>query len=433
MEINLWTEFALLILLLVLSAFFSGSETALFSLSEPLLQGMKEEKKRSSSLILKLLGKPRRLLITILTGNTIVNIAIASLAALMAADLSHRYHFSRGWAIFFEVVVVTFIILILSEITPKTVAIKNPQGFSRRVVYPLRVMHVLLFPISIILTGLAQLVSKGVVSRHRGGVLSEEELRSLVELGEAEGVLEEDEREMIHSIFEFGETMVREIMVPRMDMVCVNVNIKLQELLEIFRQEGHSRIPVYEGKIDNIKGLIYAKDLLPYLGDSGDKFNLRALLREAYFIPESKKIDELLREFQQRKIHMAVVVDEYGGTLGLVTLEDIIEEIVGEIQDEYDQELPPFRRIDEHTVLADAKVSVHELNEELDFNIPESGDYESLGGFICSLTGSVPEEGTSIEHGDLGFLVEKVSGRRIEKVRIVHKKQGKESNRGMED
>jgi putative hemolysin len=253
--------------------------------------------------------------------------------------------------------------------------------------------------------------------------MTEEELESVTgAMGAKEADLEEEEKEMIHGIVELGETEVKEIMLPRPDMVCVEENSTLDRIREIVRKKGHSRIPVYKDTIDNITGIIHVKDLFLKEAEGKKISNIAQLARKAYFIPETKKIDKLLREFKRDKTHMAVVVDEFGGTAGLVTLEDILEEIVGEIQDEYDMEVPPIQKLDHRTYRVDAQVSIEDLNEELGTNIAQKG-FETVGGFIYDLVGSVPEEGKVLEYKSeqmgLKIVVAKVKGQRIKTVRVT--------------
>lgn len=244
------------------------------------------------------------------------------------------------------------------------------------------------------------------------------EINALLELGQEQGELEADEKEMIHSIFEFGDTIVREIMIPRTDMVCVSNDTSTDDLILLIKEKGHTRIPVYEETIDQIRGIINAKDLLPSVLNKRNNINLIRLARPALFVPESKKIDDLLRLFQKERQHMAIVVDEYGGTAGLVTLEDVLEEIVGEIRDEYDQEVALHKQLDENTYLVDAKIDIYTLNELLGVAIPEKDEYDTLGGFIFELTGAVPQEDEVITYEKLEMVTVKVERNRIVKVKI---------------
>jgi CBS domain containing-hemolysin-like protein len=246
--------------------------------------------------------------------------------------------------------------------------------------------------------------------------LSEDGLRFLLNATEEEATIEEDEKEMIASIFAFGETLVREVMVPRIDVAAVPVDVPMLSALDIILKDGHSRIPVYRDSIDNVVGILYAKDLLRYLRDGRTDVPLGKILRPAYFIPESKKVDELLQELQQRKVHMAVVVDEYGGTAGIVTIEDLLEEIVGEIQDEYDAEEPTVEPVNEREYLFDARVPLAEASKLLDVELPAEGG-DTLGGFIYSQLGKVPAVGDTVEYGPVTVEVLSVAGRRIKQVR----------------
>jgi CBS domain containing-hemolysin-like protein len=243
-------------------------------------------------------------------------------------------------------------------------------------------------------------------------------MATLVDEGEEFADLKDTERAMIHSIFEFGDTEVYEIMVPRTDMVCVEENIGLDNLIKTIKENQHSRIPLYRGGVDQILGIIHVKDLLDVIISPPEKLDLKSLVRPAYFVPENKKLHYLLRDFQQAKYHMAIVVDEYGGTSGLVTLEDVIEQIVGDIQDEYDEEPPLYRKLDEQTFLIDAKMDLHELNEKLKFDLPTEGEFETLGGFILSLTGHVPKDSEVVKYDGYTFTIEKIERNRILWVRL---------------
>ncbi len=411
--------FAIFLFLLIFSAFFSGSETAFFSLTPATRENLKTSSKREERRVSKLLAFPRQLLITIVVSNTIVNITTASIAAVLTMRLSLQIGLDQNVAIFLDVVVVTFVLLIVSEIMPKVIAVRNPLRFSRKISWLLNFVFYLLYPITYALARFTQFLQTRSGFGEDITLLTEEELKTLAEVGEEHGNLQKDEKEMIHSIFEFGETMVKEIMVPRTDMVVVNTETTLTELMKLVKTKLHSRIPVYKAKIDNIIGILYIKDLLPYLSQrKKETMDLEKLARPAYFVPEQKKIDELLKEFQQERIHMALVVDEYGGISGLVTLEDVIEEIVGEIQDEYDREPPLFKKVDENTFIVDGKMSMEEINDDLELNLPTEEGVETISGFILSLLGSLPNENEWVRYKQYKFTVEKINRNRILKVRI---------------
>lgn len=422
MEVESFIRIIIFLVLIVLSAFFSGSEAAFFSLSREMIERLKEGTSRTSLRIVNLLAKPRLLLVTILVGNTIVNVAAATVAALLTADLSSHFQFSENIAIIIEVFVVTLILLIFSELTPKVFAVKNSYKFAAAVSIPLEIIRFIVYPIVLVLDKFPTLLSGLLATRVKNHLLSKEELKTLIEVSEEKGALEEDEREMIHSIFEFSKTTAKEIMVPRIDMVCAEQSISLNDLIDVIKTKGHTRIPLYEESVDHILGIIHAKELLPFINNDMQKIDLASLARPALFVPESKSIDELFKDFQVEKQHMAIVVDEYGGTAGLITMEDVIEEIVGEIQDEYDREKPLIQKIDEDQFLVDAKIDLDELNEELGMNLPVDRSYESLGGLIFNLIGSVPQKKQEIEYGVYKFIVEKIERNRIGEVLIIKTK-----------
>jgi gliding motility-associated protein GldE len=387
---------------------------------------MGHKKDYGSKQVVQLLTHPRKLLITIIVGNTVVNIGAASLAAIVTLDICGKLGIDPKIGVLIDIIIVTFVILIVAEIIPKVAAIKNYKNIARNFAFPLTLFYYIFSPIVSIIHTLTQwLTSIFNVGKDRL-LLSEEELRSIVDMGEEKGTLQQDEKEMIHSIFEFSETTVKEIMIPRIDMVCISIDSKLESLLSVIKKYLHSRIPLYKEKVDNIIGIIYSKDLLPFVNrKSNEDVNLEKLARPAYFVPEQKKIDELLREFQSQQIHMAIVVDEYGGTSGIVTLEDIIEEIVGEIQDEHDSEQPLYQKISENEYLVDGGINLEEMNEELNLNLPTEEGVETLAGFLFGLFGSVPKEKQSVSYENTTFVIDNVIRRRITKVKIIIDKSQK--------
>ncbi|MBN1465023.1 HlyC/CorC family transporter [candidate division KSB1 bacterium] len=409
-------------LLLFFSAFFSGSEAAFFSINKLLSQKLDEENSSAARRMLALLKHPRRLLITILIGNTLVNVTAASVATLLVLQIARKLEMNQSVAMLINVGVVTFLILIFGEITPKVIAVKNPERFAKSISIVLRFISYLFLPISFLLDKLMEAMTSsfGFREHEKERLLHVDEFQTLLDIGEEEGSLEEDEKEMLHSIFEFGATTVREIMIPRTDVVCVADDISLPELIEVIKTKGHTRIPVYLETIDQIQGIINAKDLLSLDPQRIEKVELLKLARPPIYVPESKKIDDLLRLFQKERQHLAVVVDEYGGTSGIVTLEDIIEEIVGEIRDEYDKETSLHRKIDEKTFLVNAKIDIESLNELMNIKLPESDEYETLGGFVLQQIGSLPKEGESIRFEDYVLKMEKMEKNRIVLIRISH-------------
>ena len=422
MDIVITIELIVFAILLFFSAFFSGSEMAFFSLSKATVRRMKEEKAKGAEIIAPLLTRPKRLLVTILVGNTLVNVAAASLAAFVTLHLSDKHEWNEVIALLVEVVGVTALILVFGEVTPKVYAVNHPEKFTQLAAKPIRFVSTILFPITSVLAYLTRTVTELTGKRISSLSVTEEELKTMVEVGGEEGTLDKEEQEMIHSIFEFGETAVNEVMVPRIDMVCVEIGTERDELIRLITSAGHTRIPLYEENVDTIRGIIHAKDLLKVMSQSSEGIDLLNIARKPYFIPETKKIDDLLREFQKEKFHMAIVVDEYGGTAGLVTLEDLLEEIVGEIQDEFDVEEPLISRINDDTISVDAKINIHDLNDLLEVELPSEG-FETLGGFIFTQTGKIPEEGEEMEYMNLKFVIEEVSKQRISKVRIQKKSE----------
>jgi putative hemolysin len=412
-----------IVILLILSGFFSAAETAFFSLSPVDVDRIKKKKDFQSKQVVQLLNQPQRLLITILFGNTVVNISAASISALFTIKLCDVLNIDHKIGILIEVILVTLVILIFTEITPKVAAIKNAKSIALKFAFILTIFSYLFSPILSILHQFTNWLSHAFKIDLKKSLLSDKELRSLVDFSEEKGALHKDEKEMIHSIFEFRETAVKEIMIPRIDMVSVSSDSDIPTLLTVIKKNLHSRIPVYKDRIDNIVGIIYAKDLLEFVNKPKKaSASLESLARPAYFVPEPKKIDELLREFQSEKIHMAIVVDEYGGTAGLVTLEDIIEEIFGEIQDEYDSEQPQYKAINENEFIVDGSMDLEEINEALRLDLPTEEGVETLAGFLLGLFGSVPKEKEIAVYKDYEFRIEKVFRRRIIQVRILKKK-----------
>ncbi|MGE5577541.1 MAG: hemolysin family protein [Syntrophothermus sp.] len=414
-------------LLLLLSAFFSGSETALLSVNKLRLRHLAEDGHKGAQRVQSLINKPNRFLASVLVGNNIVNTGAAALATTMITKMVG----GGARAALLATAVVTVLLLVFGEITPKTFASQNSERVAFRVARPISVVMAILMPVVQLLTAITNLVIKLLGSRveKQGPFVTQEEIRTLVSVGEEEGVLEEAEREMIDSIFEFGDTEASQVMVPRIDIDSIEANAPLTEALAIINEVGHSRIPVYEETIDNIIGILYAKDLLKLVdcGELSDK-TARNIMRPAHYIPETKRVDDLLREMQRKKVHIAIVLDEYGGTAGLVTIEDILEEIVGDIRDEYDLEEPTIQILSDGAVLADARVGIDEINEVLETSLPEE-EFETISGLIFNLFGRVPKKGETIEFEDLTITVADIVGRRITRVKLEKKPPG----RGRED
>ena len=428
----LW-ELLGILFLLFLSALFSGSETAITSVSRLRVQGLaKEEEDKRAKVLLPLVENPSRMLSALLVGNNLVNVAMSVLAAAIFFQLFP----SGGMAL--ATITLTIVILIFGEITPKTYAANNAERMSLRIAPFVSRWTDIAYPVVRVLLPLTNRLTRllGGNVENTEDLVTEAEIRQMIDVGEKEGVLEEKEREMIESIFEFGEAKAKEVMVPRPDVVFVDINASFDDVLDTVVTSGFSRIPVYKGSEDNIVGLVYAKDLLELVNKNGSKkVRLSELMRPAPLFPETKKIDELLREMQRKKQHMAVMVDEYGDVAGIVTIEDIIEEIVGEIRDEFDQEEELVEIIDESHALVDGSLNLDEVNERFELELVEE-DADTLAGLVFSLFAKIPEEGESItwsdERTEVEFTVERMDRNRIEKVRLEVTKREPKDEEGAE-
>jgi putative hemolysin len=408
-----WLQLVILIVALILCATASAAETALTSVSRIKLKNKVEEGDQKAVQIEHLLSQPNIFLSTILVVNSVAVIVASSMATVLAL------RFSANYGELIATILISLVVLIFCEITPKTAAVQNPLRWARVLVGPVRGAAWLLRPIVWLLTAVTNSLVRlmGGQIKHRGPFVTEEELRLLVNVGEEEGVLEEEETEMIRSIFEFADTTVREVMIPRIDMVMLESDATVDEAVDLALQGGFSRIPVYEEAVDNIIGVLYTKDMLRQLRENHNTLPIRDFLRPAYFVPETKKLDDLLREIRQRRTHMVIVVDEYGSVAGLVTIEDLVEEIVGDIQDEYDREENLYEQVNEYEYIFDAKISIDEFNELMDTNL-ENEYYDTLGGFLYAQLDKIPVPGDTITFKNLVFTVLATRGRRITKVKV---------------
>ncbi|MEW6506116.1 MAG: hemolysin family protein [Bacteroidota bacterium] len=429
MDFGWLLKLLLLILSLLLSAFFSGSEVALFTLDKKKLRELKKSNRIVGSYIQSMLENPKRLLVTILLGNTIVNISASIIAVLIALDAADYFNISKEVVLLIQIVMLTIIILFIGEVTPKFLANKFPVQFARLAAVPLYWFSIIFYPIAKIVTDLFKFFTGKVKSDKGSAVFKKTETTEITELTgfrADKGTFEEGESEIIQSIVDFKNVTTREIMTPRVDIVAVPVETDFNDLMKIITDSGHSRIPLYENNLDNITGIIYAKDLLPYLRNQELRktLSLKKIARDAMFVPETKMINDLLHEFQEKKMHLGIVVDEYGGTAGLVSLEDIIEEIVGDIRDEFDREEKQINKLNENTYLVLGKVTIDELNEllEQDFS-SENDDYDTIGGFIFNQGGIIPQQGFHFTYNNYKFTVKEVVNKRINKV-LIEKLQG---------
>ncbi len=399
-------------LALVITAFAAAAEMAMASLSRVRLRQMTTEGVSPAQRITELLATPGRFLTTLLQ----LKILAVAAAATAITYWSIQQTLGIGSVVLLQIVLaMTFV---LTQTVVRALVVANPERMAFVLVSPLRALTTLFSPFTWIhLTVARKVRPQGESDAADESIfLSEDGLRFLMSVSEGESLIEEGEKEMIASIFELGKTLVREVMVPRIDLVALDVDTDVQEALDVILAAGHSRIPIYEDSVDNIIGVLYAKDLLRVFRNGQSAIQLNHIVREPYFVPESKPVDELLRELQQRRVHMAIIVDEYGGTAGVVTIEDLLEEIVGDIQDEYDREEPEVEQLGDDEFLFNARVSLDEVNELLDVELPSEGG-DTLGGFIYSQLGKVPNVGEEVHFAQVTMRVLSVDGNRIDQVR----------------
>lgn len=395
------TQLLVLLLLLILSAFFSSAETALISISRVKARHIGKSHRATDKLILKMKDDPHRLLTTLLIGSTIVNISAASLATALTFQL-----FPNN-AISIAIFIMTFVILIFGEILPKSIANRNNILMARLLIFPVYWCSLLFFPLILFLNIIPTITGR----INRASSVTEEELLTFVEVVEEEGEIKEEEKELIHNIIEFDDTSASEIMTPRGDMFLLEINQEVD--IPAILQSGYSRIPIIESSVDNVIGVLHLKDLFMHEATSDEKPDLSALMTKPYFIPENKKLDSLLRQFKKRKQHLAIVVDEYGGVSGLITLEDVLEELVGEICDETDEDEPYIVQIQEHEWLVLGKTEIDEVNEALGMNIPDLREYDTFSGYILDKIGKIPSLNEEITLDGFSVTVKEMEGNRI--------------------
>ena len=408
----LWTA-VLIILLLLVAAFCALAETAIARVGRAKAHHLAQEHGRRGEILVKIVEDPAPYMNVVLFLTLLAHIA----ATALATGFAIREFGATGEVV--AVAIMTISIFVFAEVTPKTFTVQRTDKAALVMAGPVYVLGRVLKPLGQLLIWIANAAMVVLPGRGmpKGPFVTEDEIRHMVDAAEEDEEIEEEERELIHSIFEFGDTVVREVMVPRPDMVTIPADAKPEDALKTIVEAGYSRIPLYEGDNDNIVGLLYAKDLLKRIHESNVASTLATLARQPTFVPEQKKVAELLREMQSQRVHMAIVVDEYGGTAGLVTIEDLIEEIVGEIVDEYDQEEPLVEPIDSDTIRVDAKMPIDEVNEMLNAELPDE-EWDTVGGLVFGLTGRVPVPGERVKFDSLEFITERVTGRRIQKVVI---------------
>jgi len=412
-----------LILLLCCSALISGAEVALFGLSVTEVNTISEQKTPRGSILVSLLERPKKLLATVLIANNAINIGIVLLFNIIGdtlfSDITQVFFGVLSLRFLLEVVVATFLILMFGEILPKVYANRNRMSFSHFMAYPLRVLDFLFSPLSLPMrSGTIFLYNK--LGKEKSS-LSVDHLSQALELT-SEGDTTKEEQKILEGIVSFGNTDTKQVMRPRIDIFSLNDQMKFLEVLEEIKKNGYSRIPVFADNIDNVLGVLYIKDVLPYL--ERKSFNWLSLIREPYFVPENKKLDDLLAEFQAKKNHLAVVVDEYGGTSGIVTLEDIIEEIVGDISDEFDDEDLIYSKLDDHNYVFEGKTTLKDFYRVVkiadDTHFEENkGESETIAGFVLEIAGSFPKRGEEVVFSDYIFIVESLDKKRLKQIKVT--------------
>jgi len=414
------TSIILLLILLVCSALISGAEVALFSLTKSNIDKGIEENSSAMQIIASLLERPKKLLATILVANNFINIAIVLLFAFIGETL-FKDIINPIIRFLLEVVSATFLILLFGEIIPKIYASRNSVKFASFMARPLKVLDVIFSPISLPMRYTTLKIQERFGKQRSN--LSVDQLSQALELTNDEDTTQEEQK-LLQGIVSFGNTDTKQVMRPRMDLFALNIDTPFETIIQEIVDNGYSRIPVYEESIDDVKGVLYVKDLLPHLNKK--KFKWTTLLREPFFVPENKKLDDLMVEFQTKKVHLAVVVDEYGGTSGLVSLEDIIEEIVGDISDEYDDEDLVYTKLDDNNYSFEGKTPLKDVYKILDFEDNEAEDFESrkgeaetLAGFVLEISGGFPRVGSKINFKNYVFTIEALERKRIKQIKLT--------------
>ena len=404
---------------LCISALISASEVAFFSLSPKSRDDLRKSTSTTDKTVLQIFDKPKRLLATVLIANNLLNIGVVLISEIIVKE---ELSFIQNPLVTFliQVVAVTFLILLFAEVIPKVFANQHSLSVARFMAYPISFLEKLLYPLSYVLIKSTGFIDKKIKKKTQS--ISVEDLSHALDLTISADT-PEPEKKILRGIVKFGQMNVKQIMIPRMDITAFDYNEPFKKLMGDILASKYSRVPIYREVIDKISGILYVKDLLPYL-DKEDDFKWQALIREPFFVPENKKNDDLLKEFQHRKIHMAVVVDEFGGTSGIVTLEDVIEEIVGEINDEFDDDDLVYSKLDDYNYVFEGKISLSDLSRKLGidtslFELPNGREADTLAGFLIEHTGNIPKKGAEVKFKDYIFTVESADNRKIKRVKIT--------------
>ena len=416
-------------MLLICSALISGAEVALFSLTQKDLDEAKESKSKSFEIIIKLLKQPKKLLATILVANNFINIAIVILFASLSETLFRGVYselnlgfFKVDFIFFIEVILITFLILLIGEILPKVYANRNNLKFSKFMAYPLKILDVVISPVSLPMQKVTLEIHKKLGKQKSN--LNVDYLSQALELASEDDTTQEEQK-ILQGIVSFGNTDTKQVMRPRIDIFALDQSVEFKTIIAEIVKHGYSRIPVYNESIDSVVGILYVKDLLPHLQKK--QFDWTTLLRAPFFVPENKKLDDLMVEFQEKKIHLAIVVDEYGGTSGVVSLEDVIEEIVGDISDEFDDDDLIYSKLDSHNYVFEGKTTLKDfyriikLKDESVFE-DEKGEAETLAGFVLEISKSFPKVNSIIAFKTYQFTIEAINNKRIKQLKVTLKK-----------
>ncbi len=421
------TQILILVILILINAYFAATEIAFISLNDAKIEKDAKEGKKKAKQILKMLKSPSKFLATIQIGITLAGFLSSAFASdafaeKLAPILSSAMPFFsleiwKGISIVVITIILSFFTLVFGELVPKRLAMKYYEKISYATIGVIRAISIVTAPFVKLLTFSTNMVSKIFgVGEAEEEVVTEEEIKMMIDEGEEKGTIEKGEKQLLNNVFQFNDIIASEIMTPRTDMYAIDINEDINKLLETIDKYKYSRIPVYDGNIDNIKGILFVKDIIKPL-KMNQQINLKEIMREPHFVPESKDIDELFKEMQINKVHIAIVIDEYGGTAGLITMEDILEELVGNIFDEYDDEETEIRKIDDNTYMIEGSATLYEINRLFNVEIPE-GDYETLSGYLLDLLGRIPEENIVVEDENLTYKVEEMEDKRIKLVKV---------------
>jgi putative hemolysin len=427
---DLWTQIFIIFALIGANAFFAASEMAIVSVRQARLKPLIDDGNKAAIIVSKFLEEPSKLLATIQIGITFAGFLASAIGAqtlssalavfLRSLNIPVVTASAGVIATLIVTIIIGFFTLVLGELVPKRLALEKSEKIAMFVAKPIRILSKITAPVVKMLSFTTNMVAKmlGGSNTVSNSQITEEEIRLMINVGEEKGIFQETETNMINSIFEFDNTAAKEVMTPRNHIIAVNIDATVDEILEIIVEENFSRIPVYENSIDNVIGLLYVKDLFALIKKSTEwEISLKDLIRPAYFVPEYKKIDELFKEMQKSKTHIAIVIDEYGGTAGLITIEDLLEEIVGNIFDEYDDVVLEYEKLDDNTYVVNGMLSMSEINDIMNLDLPEE-EFDTISGMVLSLSGKMPEVGDAVQFENLDFRIEEVDDKRISKIKI---------------